>query len=163
MRTHQKGHRAWGQKNAQMGHETHILFDGVEITPTEVLSVITLAHMYADYYIGAPGDGTRAGYFVADVSRPDSRPRWEMTALLLHEAVPGHHLQTARAAELKSLPKFRQHAWFVGYGEGWALYAESLGEEMGLYKDPMTRYGRLTYEIFRAARLVVDTPAPAGR
>ena len=111
----------------------------------------------ADHYVGAPGDGSRAGYFVADVSRPETRPRWGVTSLLLHESVPGHHLQTARAAELKTLPEFRRYAWFVAYGEGWALYAEGLGEEMGLYKDPMTRYGRLTYEIFRAARLVTDT------
>ena len=148
------GYRAIGK---QADAASPSLFAELPRTPWGVRAAALEEQGNADHYIGAPGDGSRAGYFVADVSRPDSRPRWEMTALLLHEAVPGHHLQIARAAELKSLPKFRQHAWFVGYGEGWALYAESLGEEMGLYKDPMTRYGRLTYEIFRAARLVVDT------
>ena len=80
-----------------------------------------------------------------------------MESLVLHETVPGHHLQFARASELTALPKFRRAYWNSGYGEGWALYAESLGPDLGLYTTPYTRYGYLSSEIFRASRLVVDT------
>jgi len=80
-----------------------------------------------------------------------------MESVLLHEAVPGHHLQTARAQELEGLPTLRRVAWYVAYGEGWALYAESLGYEMGFYRDPYSRFGALTAEMLRACRLVIDT------
>ena len=111
----------------------------------------------AAYYEGGTPDGVRPGYFVANLSKLDSRPRWGMETLTLHEAVPGHHLQTARAQELKGLPNFRRFGWYVAFGEGWALYAESLGKEMGFYTDPYSRFGNLDAELFRAARLVVDT------
>jgi uncharacterized protein (DUF885 family) len=80
-----------------------------------------------------------------------------MESTLLHEAVPGHHLQNSRALEIEGLPKFRRFGWYVAYGEGWALYAESLGYEMGFYKDPYQHFGALANEMMRACRLVVDT------
>jgi uncharacterized protein (DUF885 family) len=110
-----------------------------------------------EYYSSGSADGTRSGYFNANVLALARRPKWEMEALFVHEAVPGHHLQTARALELGDLPMFRRTAWYVAYGEGWALYAESLGKDLGLYTDPYSEFGRLRMEIWRAARLVVDT------
>jgi uncharacterized protein (DUF885 family) len=111
----------------------------------------------AEHYSGGALDGSRAGFFEANTNNFARRPTYDMEALLLHEAVPGHHLQTARAHELKGVPAFRRASWYVAYGEGWALYAESLGDEMGLYRDPYSRFGKLSAEIFRASRLVVDT------
>ena len=111
----------------------------------------------AEYYSPPAADGSRPGWFNANVVALKTRPKWEMEALFLHEAVPGHHLQNARALELDSLPKFRRSAWYVAYGEGWALFAEGLGEQLGLYTDVYSRFGQQRMEIWRAARLVVDT------
>jgi len=111
----------------------------------------------AEYYTAGAADGSRPGWFEANVNDLRTRPKWTMETLLLHEAVPGHHLQSARAQEMTALPAFRRHAWVAAYGEGWALYAESLGDQMGMYRDPYQRFGHLSYEMLRASRLVVDT------
>lgn len=111
----------------------------------------------AENYSGPGLDGSRPGWFNANAIGYKTRPRWGMETLVAHEAVPGHHLQSARAVELGTLPKFRRANWYVAYGEGWALYAETLGFELGLYQDPASRFGHLQGQILRAARLVVDT------
>ncbi len=111
----------------------------------------------AEHYTRGALDGSRAGYFEANTNNLQRRAKYEMEAVLLHETVPGHHLQIARAQELKGLPQFRRSAWYTAYGEGWALYAESLGNEMGMYGDPYSKFGQLSAEVWRACRLVVDT------
>jgi len=111
----------------------------------------------AEHYTAGALDGSRAGYFEANTNNLQRRTTYDMEAILLHEAVPGHHLQIARAQELRGLPQFRRSASYVAYGEGWALYAESLGNEMGMYRDPYTKFGQLSAEMWRACRLVVDT------
>ncbi|MGE4132255.1 MAG: DUF885 family protein [Bdellovibrionales bacterium] len=110
----------------------------------------------AQYISGSPESG-RPGWFEANTFDLPSRAKWEMETLTMHEAVPGHHFQISIAQELKGLPEFRKHGGFTAYVEGWALYAESLGKEMGFYKDPYSHYGHLSAEMMRAVRLVVDT------
>jgi uncharacterized protein (DUF885 family) len=111
----------------------------------------------AEYYNGPALDGSRSGYFNANVLGWKSRPTWRMATLTAHEAVPGHHLQIARATELRALPNFRRQDGYVAFAEGWAVYAETLGREIGIYDDPYSLFGHLQWQIFRAARLVVDT------
>ena len=119
------------------------------------------AHMganRAEYYNGPALDGSRAGFFFANTLAWRKRPVWSMETLVAHEAVPGHHLQVARATELRGLPNFRRSGFgYTAFSEGWALYAETLGFELGLYTDPYSRYGHLQWQAFRAARLVADT------
>ena len=133
------------------------LFAELPRTPYGIREIPAYQGETAEHYTRGAADGSRAGYFNANVLKGATRRKYEMEALLLHEAVPGHHLQVARAQELKELPEFRRTGSYSAYSEGWGLYAESLGEELGLYKDPYSKFGRLSFEIHRACRLVVDT------
>ena len=109
------------------------------------------------YYYSGSQEAGRAGFFMANTYRLETRPKYEMEALSIHEAVPGHHLQITLAQELDNIPKFRRYGGYTAFVEGWGLYSEKLAEEMGFYKDPYSKFGQLTYEMWRACRLVVDT------
>ncbi len=108
-------------------------------------------------YVGAPMGSTQPGRYWVNTYALDTRPLYNLEALSLHEAVPGHHLQISLNQELENLPDFRRHSYLSAFGEGWGLYSEWLGLEAGFYTDPYSNFGRLTYEMWRACRLVVDT------
>ena len=124
---------------------------GVEAVPAYLAPTYT-----AGRYSGAPIYGKRAAHYWVNTYDLKSRPLYALEALTMHEAVPGHHLQISLAQELDSLPSFRHNLYVNAFGEGWGLYAEYLGTEMGFYKDPYAHFGRLTYEMWRACRLVID-------
>ncbi len=125
---------------------------GVRPVPADIEANYTTGR----YFSGSPAQGVAGGYMV-NTSKLDQRPLYELPALTLHEAVPGHHLQIALAQELQGVPAFRRNAGVTAFTEGWGLYAEKLGGEMGVYQDPYERFGRLSYEMWRACRLVADT------
>ncbi|HWB64615.1 MAG TPA: DUF885 domain-containing protein, partial [Chitinophagales bacterium] len=108
------------------------------------------------FYEDPAEDGSRPGRYYVNTYNMDDEPKYQMEALTYHEAIPGHHMQISIAQELKGIAKFRKHEFFTAYVEGWALYAEQLGKEVGKYQDPYSDFGRLSMELFRAARLVVD-------
>jgi uncharacterized protein (DUF885 family) len=135
------------------------LFKTLPRTPYGVLPVPAYAEksQTTAYYQPGAAETGRPGYFYANTYALDTRPKWEMEPLTLHEAVPGHHLQIALSQEMGELPAFRRFGGYNAFVEGWGLYAESLGDEMGFYTDPYAKFGQLTYEMWRAVRLVVDT------
>jgi uncharacterized protein (DUF885 family) len=135
------------------------LFELFPKTPFEVRRVEPYREASAakgSYQSGSP-DGSRPGIFYANAYAVGSRPKWDMQSLFLHEAIPGHHFQISLQRENEELPRFRRFSGFTAYSEGWGLYSESLGKELGVYTDPMDYFGSLNAELWRSIRLVVDT------
>ena len=131
-----------------------------KVFPRAPYGVIPIPAESAPYtttaYYNSPAKG-RPGYFYANLYKPESRPKYEIPVLTVHEAVPGHHFQISIAQELENVPTFRKYQSFTAFVEGWGLYSEELGEFMNLYDDPYNKFGQLTYDMWRAIRLVVDT------
>jgi uncharacterized protein (DUF885 family) len=143
----------------RMSDKLPSVFSSLPRTPYEIEEVpdYIAPKTTSAYYSPPVGDGTGPGIFYVNTHGLRDRPIYEFEALSFHEAVPGHHLQIALQHELDTLPRFRRHSGFTAFVEGWALYAERLGLELGFYEDPYSNFGRLTFEMWRACRLVVDT------
>ena len=143
---------------AEMDTKLPMLFGRLPKTPYSYREIESYRAASAPdaYYYPPPEDGSRPGYFYINSYKPEQRPKYTMQALAFHEAVPGHHLQIAIQQELTGLPKFRRHGGYTAFVEGWGLYSERLPKEVGFYNDPYSEFGRLTYEAWRACRLVID-------
>src|SRR5215472_594739 len=141
----------------QMEPKLPELFGLLPKSPVTVEPIPDFAKAAATHYVQGTPDGKRPGRVIVAVSNPTKRTLTDDEAVAYHEGVPGHHLQISIAQTLEGLPKFRLHSFLSAYGEGWALYSEQLGKEIGFYKDPVSDYGRLKSEMLRAVRLVVDT------
>ncbi|HZR77566.1 MAG TPA: DUF885 domain-containing protein [Chthoniobacterales bacterium] len=141
----------------QMEPKLPELFGLLPKSPVQVEPIPDFAKAAATHYVNGTPDGKRPGRVVVAVSNPTTRSLVDDEAVAYHEGVPGHHMQISIAQTLPGLPRFRLHGFYSAYAEGWALYAEELGKEIGFYKDPVSDYGRLNSELFRAVRLVVDT------
>jgi uncharacterized protein (DUF885 family) len=141
----------------QMEPKLAMLFNVLPKSPVTVEGMPTFQAAASTHYVAGTPDGKRAGRVVVAVADPTHRTLVEDEAVAYHEGVPGHHMQISVAQQLKGLPKFRLRGGYTAYTEGWALYAEELGKEVGFYTDPISDYGRLNSELFRAVRLVVDT------
>ena len=150
------GYRALRETVHAAAHDLFARFPRAdyEIRPVEAFR----AKSYSDAGYQAPSpDGSRPGVFHVNTYDLSARPKWHMESTFLHEAVPGHHLQKALKYELEELPRFRRFGAYTAFTEGWGLYAESLGKELGVYQDPYQYFGSLSAELWRALRLVVDT------
>ena len=133
------------------------LFGLLPKSPVTVEPIPDFAKAEATHYVAGTPDGKRPGRVVVAVADPTKRTLVLDEAVAYHEGVPGHHMQISIAQTLQGIPKFRLRGFYSAYAEGWALYSEELGKEIGFYKDPVSDYGRLNSELFRAVRLVVDT------
>ncbi|MGZ5552412.1 MAG: DUF885 domain-containing protein [Chthoniobacterales bacterium] len=141
----------------QMEPKLSELFGLLPKSPVTVEAIPDFAKAESTHYVGGTPDGKRPGRVVVAVADPTKRSLVNDEAVAYHEGVPGHHMQISIAQNLEDVPKFRHRGFYSAYAEGWALYAEELGKEIGFYKDPVSDYGRLNSELFRAVRLVVDT------
>ncbi|MCH7821126.1 MAG: DUF885 domain-containing protein [Proteobacteria bacterium] len=151
--------QAYRDMSADIEGRTSTLFKLFPKTPFEVRRVEPFREQSAakgSYQRGTP-DGSRPGIFYANAYNVGIRPKWDMKSLFLHEAIPGHHFQISLAQESEQLPNFRRFGSYTAYVEGWGLYSEYLGRELGVYEDPMELFGALNAELWRSIRLVVDT------